>query len=235
MSSFTSAILYSKYSINSVNLVNTIKNSNIDISMICIDNEKIRKRIMNSKNITVTEVPCILNIYQDGSIEKYEGETCFEYVDSMISQLNQSAQSTQQNQQLSQQYQQQSQNDQSNQSNQSNQDSKVSQSDDVSSDESVVSVKKHKSKSRKHKSKKTSKKTVVSIDSENESDNVDNQASENNGEEINILPENNSGMNVVKKQNTKLQDTLSLADKMLKEREAMNSHLKNPRAISMGQ
>ncbi len=54
---------------------------------VCIDNEKIRKRLNHSSNkIKVTSVPCILITRDDGSVEQYEGQTAFDWVNNIIQQ-----------------------------------------------------------------------------------------------------------------------------------------------------
>ena len=84
-----SVLLYSKYSNSSNNLMNHIDSRKIDIGLqpICIDNEQIRSRILKNKQIQVTSVPCILLIYPDGGIEKYDGESAFQWVESIIAQF----------------------------------------------------------------------------------------------------------------------------------------------------
>ncbi len=70
--------------------MNTIQTSGIDfttqfsLQSLCIDNEKIRKRIIENKQIQVTSVPCLLLIFPDGGIEKYDGGHAFEWVEDII-------------------------------------------------------------------------------------------------------------------------------------------------------
>ena len=88
-----SVLLYSKYSKFSKELVDIIENSNVDFinkfqfKTLCIDNENIRKRILNSKNIDIKTVPAILIVYNDGGVEKYEDTKAFEWVENIISQF----------------------------------------------------------------------------------------------------------------------------------------------------
>jgi hypothetical protein len=85
-----SALLYSQYSSKCKTLVNLIEQCPIDIkplvnlSIVCIDNEKIRKQICSSKNVNIQSVPCILVVYQDGGVEKYEGSNAFKWVEECI-------------------------------------------------------------------------------------------------------------------------------------------------------
>lgn len=89
-----SALFYSKYSPNStklIKLINELTSIFVDIfkiKLICIDNEEIRKRILSSKNIKITYVPCILITYNDGGIEKYEGSDAFEWAESIINRFS---------------------------------------------------------------------------------------------------------------------------------------------------
>jgi hypothetical protein len=85
-----SVLLYSKYSEKSKKLMNIIQNSGIDflsivaLQPVCIDNEQIRNRIVQSQKINITSVPCILVIFPDGGIEKYDGSNAFDWVTQII-------------------------------------------------------------------------------------------------------------------------------------------------------
>lgn len=89
-------ILYSKYSQHSKRLLDSLKSINIDweklinLQLLCIDNENIRKRILNSKDIQIKTVPCILIIYSDGVVEKFDGPNSFEWVENIINKHYQS-------------------------------------------------------------------------------------------------------------------------------------------------
>jgi hypothetical protein len=77
-------LLYSKYSVSSKKLTDFINSSGLDTNLInlqnvCIDNEEVRKRILNNKQIGITSVPCLLLVYQDGGIEKYDGDVIFRW------------------------------------------------------------------------------------------------------------------------------------------------------------
>ena len=88
-----SVLLYSKYSSLSKSLMNIIQTSGIDftnqfsLQTLCIDNEKIRKRILKNKKIQVTSVPCILVIFPDGGVEKYDGNHAFEWVEDILKKI----------------------------------------------------------------------------------------------------------------------------------------------------
>jgi hypothetical protein len=83
-------LLYSKYSALSKSLMDMIQTSGVDftnqfgLQSLCIDNEKIRKRIIANKHIQVTSVPCLLVIFPDGGIEKYDGGHAFEWVEGIL-------------------------------------------------------------------------------------------------------------------------------------------------------
>ena len=86
-------ILYSKYSQNSNNLIKFIQNAPVDLSKsiglnaICIDNEKIRDRILNCKQVKIQSVPTILVVYPTGGVEKYEGIKAFNWVEHTVKSL----------------------------------------------------------------------------------------------------------------------------------------------------
>ena len=71
-----------------------IQTSNVDfinqfaLQSLCIDNENIRKRILDNKQIQVTSVPCLLIIFPDGGIEKYDSSHAFEWVEGIIRQFS---------------------------------------------------------------------------------------------------------------------------------------------------
>jgi hypothetical protein len=81
-----SILLYSKYSSNCKKLFDILKNNetNLSLSAVCIDNNKIRKRILNDKIFMVKEVPTIINIYENGAAEKYEGTKSFDLIYSLV-------------------------------------------------------------------------------------------------------------------------------------------------------
>jgi hypothetical protein len=62
---------------------------NTELSNICIDNKDIRKKILKSKTLLVKAVPCILILYPDGGVEKYEGGTAFRWVEEIINKKKQ--------------------------------------------------------------------------------------------------------------------------------------------------
>ena len=71
-------LFWSKYSANSKKLINLMDQHNAKIESVCIDNESVRQRIAKDKKIGISVVPTILALYQNGVIEKYEGEKAFE-------------------------------------------------------------------------------------------------------------------------------------------------------------
>lgn len=83
-------LLYSKYSPSSnkitgiIQQYSTVFTENFNIKLLCIDNENIRKRILSSKKIAISSVPCILIIYNDGGVEKYENDDAFTWVNDIV-------------------------------------------------------------------------------------------------------------------------------------------------------
>ena len=112
-----SILLHSKYSDNSKKLLGSIEASGTNfydftkIQLVCIDNEEVRDRIVNNKEIDIGGVPCILNIFNDGNVEKYEGVDAFKWVEQIIGKLvaerEEKIQQQRMNEQLRQQLQQQ--------------------------------------------------------------------------------------------------------------------------------
>ena len=91
MESNFSVLLYSKYSATSKQLMDVMNSSKVDflkstgLQNLCVDNEEVRNRIIQNKQINITSVPCILVIFPDGIIEKYEGLHTFKWVEEIIS------------------------------------------------------------------------------------------------------------------------------------------------------
>jgi hypothetical protein len=83
-----SVIIYSKYSPNSKKLFDMIEQSGVDITnkiqLLCIDNNKVRQRIKNNKQIEVTSVPCILSVFSNGGVEKYDSSHAFAWIENFI-------------------------------------------------------------------------------------------------------------------------------------------------------
>ena len=108
-------LLYSKYSKSCLSILDTVNelNSFLTINLVCIDNKEIRKRICGSKSFEITKVPCLL-ILNDGTVEKYEGEKVFLWVNQVADNFKNSQSQSQKSQpQQSQQQQQQPQPQQS--------------------------------------------------------------------------------------------------------------------------
>lgn len=85
-----SILLYSKYSDNCQNLSKLMEEAPIDVpsflnlSPLCIDNEKVRKRIQSCKDFKIKGVPCILLVLPSGEVEQYEGGSAFNLVADVI-------------------------------------------------------------------------------------------------------------------------------------------------------
>lgn len=85
-----SVLLYSKYSKFSTEIVSQVNQNqnvfveNFNMKLLCIDNDLVRKRILNSKKINISFVPSILVIYEDGGVEKYENNDAFIWVNEVI-------------------------------------------------------------------------------------------------------------------------------------------------------
>lgn len=76
--------LYSKYSPNCNYIYDTIKKMSIEfITPLCIDNKAIRERVKRSM-YNIKFVPCIMLIYQSGSIEKFEGEQSLKWFNEVV-------------------------------------------------------------------------------------------------------------------------------------------------------
>jgi hypothetical protein len=87
--------MYSKYSPNCQAFFEMIQQQQFDFSataglnMLCIDNMLIRKKIIKSTKINIDVVPCILLLFADGGVEKYDGPNAFQWAQQLISQHQQ--------------------------------------------------------------------------------------------------------------------------------------------------
>ena len=83
-------ILYSKYSNSSTKLIKMINTYPVDllstlgVSLVCVDNEIIRKQILNCSKIKVKSVPSLLIVHSTGDIDLYENESIFEWFNEQI-------------------------------------------------------------------------------------------------------------------------------------------------------
>ena len=57
------------------------------LTLVCIDNEDIRTKIKTATSVEVSSVPTVLLVYQDGGVEKYEGERAFLWAEQSVQQL----------------------------------------------------------------------------------------------------------------------------------------------------
>lgn len=86
-------LLYSKYSHTSKQLGDAIRTapvnlmSAVGLTMVCVDNEDIRAKIQTATSVEVTSVPTILIVYNNGGVEKYEGEQAFLWVRQTVGRL----------------------------------------------------------------------------------------------------------------------------------------------------
>ena len=69
-------LFHSKYSKHSDKLLSSLTThdlvDNLGIKKVCVDNDKIRKQILENNNIDLQYIPCIVLMHPDGKIDKYE-------------------------------------------------------------------------------------------------------------------------------------------------------------------
>jgi hypothetical protein len=94
--------LYSKFSNSSKEFVDS--SNNLPINFVCIDNKEVRNRVISDSKLKITFVPCILSVFSDGRLEKFEGVDAFKWLENVKLQATQQpAQTTQQPAQTTQQ------------------------------------------------------------------------------------------------------------------------------------
>lgn len=79
-------VLYSKYSPQCRRILQVYDEHSMDyIRLICIDNANIRKRISASK-LGISTVPCVLLVYPDRKVEKFDGQGVMDWIMQQIRQ-----------------------------------------------------------------------------------------------------------------------------------------------------
>jgi hypothetical protein len=74
-------VLYSKYSSQCNDIIRLYNpNRNKHIQLVCIDNIQIREQILHSTHLNVKTVPCVLFVYPDKRIEKFEGSNVKQWI-----------------------------------------------------------------------------------------------------------------------------------------------------------
>ena len=73
---------YSKYSSQCKNFVDQTKS--LDLQFICVDNSIVRKKLESNSQFQIQYVPCILILYENGVVEKYEGEHAFRWAKNQL-------------------------------------------------------------------------------------------------------------------------------------------------------
>lgn len=91
-----SVLVYSKFSQSCkqlISIIEQVQQNGLDfmsatgLQTLCIDNDKVRKRILNNPDIDVQKVPCILVVYSNGNVEKYDGGFAFNWVSAALQQI----------------------------------------------------------------------------------------------------------------------------------------------------
>jgi hypothetical protein len=77
--SHVTVVMYSKFSSSCTNFLEILaKVPTFKHTLLCIDNEDVRKRVLSQSKLNVTEVPCIFRIYErTGYVETFEGDRAF--------------------------------------------------------------------------------------------------------------------------------------------------------------
>lgn len=81
-------LVYSNYSPRCKDFFTMMQQSRLDFSfvnMLCADNETTRKRIKSNTKLQIYVVPCLLQMYPNGTIEKFDGNSAFAWLQNLIS------------------------------------------------------------------------------------------------------------------------------------------------------
>ena len=82
-------VLYSKFSPYSRKFIELANSIGLNFTYLCIDNKETRNRIIKNKQLDIKNLPCLLVVYEHGTIEKYQGEDAFIWINNLIQQNNQ--------------------------------------------------------------------------------------------------------------------------------------------------
>ena len=83
-------LFYSRYSKSSDNLLKFIDNCGINIQgilgyrLISVDSKVIRNKILNNKNIKIQHVPCLIKIFNNGTVEQYNYKELYQLIEYTI-------------------------------------------------------------------------------------------------------------------------------------------------------
>ena len=83
-------LLYSKYSPMSNKLITALEScpvnlsTTVGLSPVCVDNNSVREQILTANKIDISTVPCVLIVYRNGGVEKYEGGNAFQWFDETV-------------------------------------------------------------------------------------------------------------------------------------------------------
>jgi len=253
------AFLYSKFSQNSKKFTELLERipqdfkSNIKLNILCVDNEKIRKTVLNSKQFDIKNVPCLLITYNDGHVEKFEGPDAFKWADDVILKITHKQQIEQQQfeqqqieqqkimqqqmlqQQMLQQQQQQQQiipeqNKQTHQKKNTKKSIAEEELEEIEDDEEEhQNIKKKKVKSVIKNSKIKGKTSIDDIETEDESETIEDDLQK----EIQKHPQIQQ-KEVTNALNSKKESLMSAAMAMQKTRESYDKNLKNPQMMNLG-
>jgi hypothetical protein len=88
-------LLYSKFSNASKKLLSQLQKTPVlleSISLVCIDNKKIRDKILNDEKIKVQGVPCFIRLNEEtGNFDIFEGHNAFDFFTTMQNNIRENA------------------------------------------------------------------------------------------------------------------------------------------------
>lgn len=79
-------LVYSKHSVHAMNLLHTMEGV-LEFRKLSIDHPDVRHRLATHNRFGIHVVPCILVMYSNGSIQKYEGQDAYTWVHSTLQKM----------------------------------------------------------------------------------------------------------------------------------------------------
>jgi hypothetical protein len=83
-------LFYSKYSQSSNNLLKLIDTCGVKIQeiigyrLISVDSKSVRKQLLNNRDITINHVPCLIKMFNNGTVEQYNYKELYELIEYTI-------------------------------------------------------------------------------------------------------------------------------------------------------
>lgn len=82
-------LFYSNFSRSSKKFLNLVKKYNLEprFNPVCIDHKNFRDKLRKSNILKINKVPCVIKLFQGGTVEKYDDKAVFDWLDILINKV----------------------------------------------------------------------------------------------------------------------------------------------------